>query len=123
MLGLFILNLALLMRKKFFEQGLSRFCEKTVLECTKWVSPNSEIPLSFSFTALSVTTFVSIMADNKEKVENQVDKSDGDEMEDEEVEGGNLAQEVLKRPDILAYLQDQLMARDYVRVGGCLSPD
>ncbi|KAI5732477.1 hypothetical protein M8J76_000711 [Diaphorina citri] len=55
------------------------------------------------------------MADNKEKVENQVDKSDGDEMEDEEVEGGNLAQEVLKRPDILAYLQDQLMARDYVR--------
>lgn len=54
------------------------------------------------------------MADDKVKIEN-VDKSDGDEMEDEEVEGGNLAQEVLKRPDILAYLQDQYLARDYVR--------
>ncbi|KAL1459837.1 hypothetical protein WDU94_011790, partial [Cyamophila willieti] len=55
------------------------------------------------------------MADNKEiQIENQVEKSDGDEMEDEEVEG-NLAQEVMKRPDILAYLQDQYLARDYIR--------
>lgn len=55
--------------------------------------------------------------DTKEIVENQVEKSDGDEVEDEEVESaGNIAQEVLKRPDILAYLQDQYLARDYVRV-------
>lgn len=54
--------------------------------------------------------------DTKEIVENQVEKSDGDEVEDEEVESaGNIAQEVLKRPDILAYLQDQYLARDYVR--------
>lgn len=56
------------------------------------------------------------MADSNEKIENQVDKSDGDEMEDEETDGTNLAQEVLKRPDILAYLQDQYLARDYIQV-------
>uniref|UniRef100_A0A8D8TZ67 Nucleosome assembly protein 1-like 1 n=2 Tax=Cacopsylla melanoneura TaxID=428564 RepID=A0A8D8TZ67_9HEMI len=53
------------------------------------------------------------MADNKEKIVNQVDK-DVDDMDDEEVDR-NIAQEVLKRPDILAYLQDQYAARDYIR--------
>lgn len=53
--------------------------------------------------------------ENKDPIEN-VDKSDLEDVEDEEeVDGNTLAHEVLQRPDILAYLQDQALAKDYIR--------